>query len=134
MCQAWPLSPVGYKSIYPASKRFIQDFSLGLSAELNGSGVYVSVVHPGTMKTNKFVTERINKHGFLIKAGVISTDIVAAVSLNKLFKHKKVIIVGWANYLMWFMMTMLPNKISMPLMTNAVRNEIEMTFTPTEAS
>lgn len=127
-------SPVGYKSVYPASKRFVQDFSLGLGAELKGSGVYVSVVHPGPMMTNKFLHERIKKHGALVRAGVIPTEIVASTSLNKMFNRKKLIIVGWANYLMWFLMTILPNKISMPIMTNAIRNEIETTFTATEAS
>jgi short-subunit dehydrogenase len=127
-------SPVGYKSVYPASKRFVQDFSLGLGAELNGSSVSVSVVHPGPMRTNKFLLERIKKHGPLLKAGVIPTEIVASTSLDKLFNHKKVIIVGWANYLMWFLMTSIPNRFSMPLMTNAIRNEIEMTFTATEVS
>lgn len=127
-------SPVGYKSVYPASKRFVQDFSLGLGAELHGSGVYVSVVHPGTMMTNKFLRERIKKHGALVRAGVIPIEVVASTSLDKLFSRKKLIIVGWANYLMWFLMTSLPNKISMPIMTNAIRNEIETTFTETEAS
>jgi uncharacterized protein len=126
-------SPVGYKTIYPASKRFVQDFSLGLGEELKNSRVAVSVVHPGGMRTNKFVTERLTKHNFLVRAGVIPTDIVAAKSLQRLFRGKKVTIVGWANYLMWFLMVALPNYISLPLMTNAVRNELLM-MTKTEAS
>lgn len=45
-------SPIGYKTVYPASKRFVQHFSRGLYQELKKTGVFVSVVHPGPMKTN----------------------------------------------------------------------------------
>lgn len=127
-------SPVGYKSIYPASKQFVQSFSIGLNEELKHTCVSVSVVHPGSMNTNKFVKDRIAKHGLLIRAGVVSTDIVAATALKGMFHHKKVIIVGWANYLMRFLMFLIPGFIRLPLMTNAVRKEVELTMIKNEAS
>ncbi len=40
-------SPIGYKTVYPASKAFVHSFSLGLSEELKRTNVCVSVVHPG---------------------------------------------------------------------------------------
>src|SRR5690606_12704366 len=39
-------SPIGYKTVYPASKTFIHSFSRGLSEELKKTGVVVSVVNP----------------------------------------------------------------------------------------
>lgn len=127
-------SPVGYKSIYPASKQFVQSFSLGLGEELKHTGVSISVVHPGSMNTNKFVKDRIAKHGFLVKAGVVSTDTVAATAIKGMFNHKKIIIVGWANYLMRFLMYLVPGIIRLPLMTNAVKKEVQMTIIKNEAS
>ena len=37
-------SPVGYKTVYPASERFVPHFSRGLYQELKKRGVFVSVV------------------------------------------------------------------------------------------
>src|SRR5690606_15313804 len=45
-------SPMPYKTVYPASKAFVYSFSRGLDAELRGTGVTVSVAHPGGMRTN----------------------------------------------------------------------------------
>ncbi|NCB09751.1 MAG: SDR family NAD(P)-dependent oxidoreductase, partial [Bacteroidia bacterium] len=44
--------PMPYKTVYPASKAFVYSFSRGLGAELKGTGVHVSVAHPGGMRTN----------------------------------------------------------------------------------
>jgi len=40
-------SPMGYKTVYPASKAFIDSFSRGLNRELKNSSVSVSVINPG---------------------------------------------------------------------------------------
>ncbi|NRA52252.1 MAG: SDR family NAD(P)-dependent oxidoreductase [Phaeodactylibacter sp.] len=61
------LSPVGYKTVYPASKAFINFFSRGLNQELKGTNVSVSVVNPGAMATNPEISARINKQGFFGK-------------------------------------------------------------------
>jgi short-subunit dehydrogenase len=105
-----------------------------LSEELKDSNVHVAVVYPGTMMTNKFVRARIKKHNNLVKAGVVPTDIVASVSLKKLFNMKRVILVGWANYLMWFLMMITPPYLKLKLITNAMRQEVSRTTTATEIS
>ncbi|WP_449397876.1 SDR family NAD(P)-dependent oxidoreductase [Chryseobacterium wanjuense] len=58
-------SPIGFKTVYPASKTFIHSFSRGLNEELRDTNVFVSVVNPGAMKTNPDVVSRIEKRGFL---------------------------------------------------------------------
>lgn len=57
-------SPIGYKTVYPASKAFIHSFSRGLYQELKDTNVFVSVVNPGPMKTNAEVSRRIEEQGF----------------------------------------------------------------------
>ncbi|WP_449401654.1 SDR family NAD(P)-dependent oxidoreductase [Chryseobacterium wanjuense] len=57
-------SPIGFKTVYPASKTFIHSFSRGLNEELRDTNVFVSVVNPGAMKTNPDVVSRIEKQGF----------------------------------------------------------------------
>jgi hypothetical protein len=61
------LSPLGYKTVYPASKAYVHSFSRGLNQELKDSNVFVSVVNPGAMKTRKEITDRIERQGFLGK-------------------------------------------------------------------
>jgi short-subunit dehydrogenase len=119
-------SPIGYKSIYPASKSFIYNFSLGLAEELKNDNVSVSVVNPGPMRTNKSVTDRIESYGSLTKAGVVPTDIMARVALNKMFKGKRSIIVGRINYIMYLVLSMLPLKIKLPMLTQAMKKEVQI--------
>ena len=119
-------SPIGYKSIYPASKSFIYHFSLGLAEELKGDNVSVSVVNPGPMRTNKSVMARIAAHGLLTNSGVVPTDIVARVALRKMFKGKRSIIVGKINYLMYLILSILPLHIKLTMLTQAMKKEIQI--------
>lgn len=127
-------SPMGYKSVYPASKRFVYNFSLGLSEELKGTGVYVSVINPGPMRTNEFITRRITKHGPMVKASVVHTDKIAHITLKKMFRRKRVIVVGRTNKLMRILMAIVPTSIATKIVTNANKNEVLNTFTKTETS
>jgi short-subunit dehydrogenase len=119
-------SPIGYKSIYPASKSFIYNFSLGLAEELKADNVSVSVVNPGPMRTNKSVTARIESHGLLTRAGVVPTDIMAKVALVKMFKGKRSIIVGRINYIMYLFLSLLPLTIKLPMLTQAMKKEVQI--------
>lgn len=115
-------SPIGFKTVYPASKTFIHSFSRGLYEELKNTNVFVSVVNPGAMKTNRDVCERIEKQGFLGKLTLLDPDKVAHYCIEQLFKKDSVIMV---NPISWFVMKILPIWIKLPLMTNAIRKEIE---------
>ncbi len=46
--------PFPYMTVYAATKAFVIDFSLGLRAELRGSGVSVTCLCPGTTRTEFF--------------------------------------------------------------------------------
>jgi len=117
-------SPIGYKTVYPASKAFIRYWSLGLREELKGSGVSVSVVYPGPMKTNVDVTQRIEKQGFMGKVGLLTPTKIAAIAVREMFQGKATIVPGFANKLNRALMALLPKFIKIPLISNAVEKEV----------
>lgn len=130
--QAWVLnvssmasfSPIGYKTVYPASKVFILNFSRGLFEELKNSGVFVSVVHPGPMRTNEDTTRRIEKQGFWGRIGLLSPEDMAKRSLDQLFKKDTLILVGWMNKINWLLMKTIPVGIRLPVITKIVKREL----------
>jgi len=60
--------PMAFKTIYPASKAFVSSFSRGLSSELSGTNVSVSVAHPGGMATNPDVSSRMKQYSKFVQA------------------------------------------------------------------
>lgn len=117
-------SPIGYKTVYPASKVFVQHFSRGLFQELRGSGVFVSVVHPGPMRTNPDCRMRIRQQGILGKIGLITPEALAHRAITRLFKKDSLILVGWMNKINWLLMVTVPVWIRLPLITQVVKREI----------
>ncbi|MGE8555886.1 MAG: SDR family NAD(P)-dependent oxidoreductase [Chryseobacterium jejuense] len=115
-------SPIGFKTVYPASKSFIHSFSRGLHEELKDTNVFVSVVNPGAMKTNADVCKRIEKQGFWGRLTLLNPDKVAARCIRQLFKKDSVIMV---NPISWLVMKILPIWIKLPLMTQAIKREIK---------
>lgn len=119
------LSPIGFKTVYPASKRFVQDFSRGLCEELKGTGVHVAVVHPGPMTTSFGVRRRIVKQGIIGRLWLMTPPHVARVSLNRLFSKKKQIVIGFSSNLSKLLIGILPLNLRLPIMTRTVyRGEI----------
>lgn len=114
-------SPMGYKTVYPASKAFVHSFSLGLGEELKRTSVCVSVVHPGPMATNEEGSGRLSKHGFLARLVTLFPDDVARFCVTRMLRKKRVIKV---NFWSWSLMSNMPVWIKLPLLTNAVRKEI----------
>nr|WP_299337807.1 SDR family NAD(P)-dependent oxidoreductase [Allomuricauda sp.] len=114
-------SPVGYKTVYPASKSFVHSFSLGLSEELKESNISVSVINPGAMKTNAEITSRIEKQGLIGKLTLLDPNKVARYSLAKMFEGKRVIML---NPLSWFISVVLPTRIKVPMMTKIIKREL----------
>ena len=120
-------SPIGYKTVYPASKKFIDFFSLGLNEELKSNNVTVSVLYPGPMKTNPNVSKRIEEQSKFVNAGVIDLENVARISLNKLFSGKTRIIVGKLNKLSRIILAILPLNRRVKILSKAVKKEIDAT-------
>lgn len=115
--------PMGYKTVYPASKSFIHSFSLGLYTELKEKNVHVSVAFPGVMKTNGDVTARISSQGFFGELTLLEPERVADYCLEQLYKKHRVIIL---NPVVSAILRILPNWIKLPLLTRAMKKESEL--------
>lgn len=118
-------SPMGYKAVYSAAKRYIQHFSKALEHELKSAGVSVSVVHPGPMKTNSEVIKRIKHHRFFGKFGLLEPEYVASESIRRMLKGNSTILIGFASKVNWFLLTQIPSWIRLPLIARSVRKEME---------
>lgn len=114
-------SPIGYKTVYPASKAFVYSFSRGLYQELKGSNVCVSVVSPGPMKTNGNTTKRIEKQGFFAKVTLLDPEKVARYCIQKLEKKKAVIMM---NRFSWLVLKLVPTRISLSIITGRFKKEL----------
>lgn len=117
-------SPMPYKTVYPASKAFVYSFSRGLDAELKGTGISVSVAHPGGMKTNAEVSYRIEKHNRLIQATTLSAQKVAQICISRLLKRRKIIIPGFINKIYWLLLKIMPLSISLSYMRGLFKKEL----------
>lgn len=118
-------SPMGYKMVYPASKAYINCFSRSLCEEFRDTGISVSTVCPGPMKTNADATRRINGQNAVGRLGLLPAEKVARVSVSQLLKGRKVIIPNFANRLNWLVMKTVPSYIRLPLISRAMRKEAE---------
>lgn len=120
-------SPMAFKSVYPPSKAFIYSFSHGLNQELKGSGVSVTAIHPGPMKTNAEVTSRIERQSFLGRLGLLSPKRVAKQAINGLFKSKTQIVPGIYNRIFWLLLKITPLNIRLSLVSDVFRLEASKT-------
>ncbi|RIH64685.1 SDR family NAD(P)-dependent oxidoreductase [Mariniphaga sediminis] len=117
--------PMPFKTIYPASKAFVYSFSRGLGAELKGSGIVVSVAHPGGMKTNAEVTRRIERHNRLIRSTTLSAAKVAKICIRQLLKNDELIIPGLMNKLSWLTLKIVPVWLRLIILRSALQNEMK---------
>ncbi|MPM12524.1 hypothetical protein SDC9_58877 [bioreactor metagenome] len=117
-------SPFAFKTVYPASKAFVYSFSRGLHEELRGTGVHVSVIHPGPIKTNPDVTARIEKQGLFGKMGLISPANLAHIAVRQMLKNDSLILPGFFNKMNWLFMSIVPNYWKLLIVSRVVRREI----------
>jgi len=117
-------SPIGFKTVYPASKKFIQHFSAGLREELKTNGISISCVYPGPMRTNSVVSNRIEKYGLWGRFILMTPEQVAARSINLMLKNKRNIVPGAGNKIYRFLMTCFPPRIVLHVATNMVKKEL----------
>lgn len=116
-------SPIGYKTVYPASKAFIYSFSRGLNEELKNTNVFVSVVNPGPIKTNEDQIRRIKKLGFFAKLTSLDPDDVAIYCLNQLEKRDTAIVVSRFSGLF---LKMMPIRLGLPMLSNKIKKELNI--------
>lgn len=118
-------NPVAYKTFYPGSKAYVYFLSRGMNYELKDTGIHVSVLLAGPMKTNAFVTDSINKQGWRAKFITLEPEAMAQTAIGELLKNRDVIIPGWANKLSVFLSKLVPDSIRLPAVSKSILDEIE---------
>lgn len=111
-------SPMAYKTVYPASKRFVHYFSKGLRFELKDTNVLVSVTHPGPMLTNREIGEHVKKFGKWVNWFMLSPELSAKITVSKMLRKQNAIIPGLINKINWLLMSVLPEFITVSLISS----------------
>lgn len=119
-------TPIAYKNVYPASKAFISSFSLGLRRELSDTGVSISVLYPGSIMTNFSVSKRIMSLGLVGRMGLLSTDEIAAIAIEKTLAKKAIIIPGMMNRINYLLMSLLPVEFKSRIVSAEIKKETRM--------
>lgn len=108
VASVYSFSPVPQQAVYAACKSFIYSFSSTLRAELEGSGVSVSVSAPGITQTE-----------FRTRAGIVDkkdsgmpADEVARISIENALNGEFLIVPGTQNKLFVFLTRRLPASLS----------------------
>lgn len=115
------LTPLPFKTVYPASKAFVRSFSKSLDLELKDTNTSVSLANLGPMPTNKDNCKRIAQHGFIGEITTISPEYAAKKCIDRTFKRKKVINI---NRLSWLTLKIVPDWIKIPILTRAMKNDL----------
>jgi short-subunit dehydrogenase len=110
-------SPIAYKTVYPASKRFVHNFSMGLRYELKGTNVFVSVTHPGPMLTNNEIREKVKHLGLWAKCLLVSPELSAKITVSRMLRKQNSIIPGVINKINWLLMSVLPEFITISIIS-----------------
>lgn len=101
-------------ALYFASKAFVLSFSEALANELEGSGVSVTILCPGTTST-EFDRSAGTDWGDEYRKKIPTAKEVAEFGYHALTANKKLAIYGWKNRLLIFLIRFLPRTIVVKL-------------------
>jgi len=101
--------PVAYMPVYAASKAFVLHFSEALWAESRDRGVTVTALCPGTTQTDFF--DVANVPGWLKKHRSSTVEQVVRAALKGLERRRQVVVPGWRNRMMAFLVRIARRKM-----------------------
>lgn len=109
--------PFPYYSIYSATKTFVLAFTETVSAELQGTGVTVTALCPGTVETS-FHTEAMRKTNAMSANKPMPTNIIAKAGVKLFLNGKNKKIVGFMNWFLSNLPRVTPDSIMMKIKKN----------------
>lgn len=109
--------PLPYYSIYSATKCFVLAFTETIAAEMQGTGVTVSALCPGTVET-PFHTDSMRKTNAMSANKPMPADIVAKAGVELFLNGKGKKIVGFMNWFLSNLPRVTPDKIMMKIKKN----------------
>lgn len=105
--------PMPYFSVYSATKAFVLAFSDTLAAELEGTGVTILSLYPGTVDTG-FMTEKMQSTN-LHKTKPMHPEIVAEIGIKHLLEGKGKKVTGFQNWINTKLPNFIPDSIMMKI-------------------
>lgn len=108
--------PFPYFAVYSATKAFVKAFSETLAAELEGTGVIVTSLYPGTVDTG-FTTDKMASTN-LHKTKPMHPKEVAAQGVKHLLSGKGKKVVGFQNWFNSKLSSFVPDSIMMKIKKN----------------
>jgi short-subunit dehydrogenase len=109
--------PFPYYSVYSATKAFVLAFTETVAAELEGSGVVVTALCPGTVETD-FHTEAMRNTNAMSANKPMSAAVVAKAGLDLFLNGKNKKIVGFMNWFLSNLPRVTPDKVMMKIKKN----------------
>jgi short-subunit dehydrogenase len=109
--------PFPYYSVYSATKAFILAFSETLAAELDGTGVIVTSLYPGTTDTG-FTTDKMNSTNHYKSSKPMHPKVVAEQGVKHLLHGRGKKVVGFQNWFNSKLPNFVPDNIMMKIKKN----------------
>lgn len=103
--------PMPQMATYASTKAFLTHMAVALRNELKDKNIFVTAVCPGSMATNDAMKRSIKSQGVGGKLSLQSTEKIARVGINKVFKNRPIWVPGGFNKLMIFFSKIFPKKL-----------------------
>ena len=97
-------------AVYGATKAYVLSFTDALHAELAGTGVHVSCLCPGPVRTSFADRAGMDDKFF---SGAMSADRVAASGLYGLARNQRRVVPGWTNKVQAFASSFVPSALTL---------------------
>lgn len=109
--------PFPYYSVYSATKCFVLAFTETVAAEMEGTGVTITALCPGTVET-PFHTDNMRRTNAMSANKPMSAAIVAAAGVELFLNGKGKKIVGFMNWFLTNLPRITPDRIMMQIKKN----------------
>jgi hypothetical protein len=99
-------------AVYCATKAYVLSFSEAIAEELRNTGITVSVLCPGSTRTEFFKRADMENLKFTRSAFSMSADKVAEIGFIALQREKRLTIAGWMNRIIAFSTRISPRTLT----------------------
>lgn len=117
------LIPMPFLAVYGASKAYVLSFSEALAAELEGSGVIVSCLAPGSTRTNFFKAAGFKDTGNY-QIQMMDARPVARLGYDGMLQNKRLVLTGAISNSVPFLTRLFPRKTITDLMASYTKKRL----------